>query len=253
MVGFYPVPSPISDTSAPCILVVGGSGVIGRAICQSFGRHGWHVGIHYHHNQLGAEHLAHLIQINSGTATLLQADCREFTQVEKMVQTFVAESGRLDAVVYSVGLGTNSLLVRTTSESWTDLLSVNLTGCFFMFKAISQTFQKQQEGTVIILGSLSSLLGSSGQAAYAASKAGLIGLMKTAAREWGPHNIRVNALFPGWQDSPLSGTGFPDPSQLCDHVLGRTSSPQVVANAVYQLAQMKDVSGQIWNLDSRIW
>ena len=241
------------DSSSPSILVAGGSGIIGKAICQSFGQHGWHIGIHYHHNHDEAKRTARSIQERGGTATLLQADCQEFTQVEPMVRTFVAESGRLDAVVYSVGLSADGLLVRTTSKSWTDQLSVNLKGCFVMLKTIGPILQKQQEGAVIIMGSLSSLLGSPGQAAYAASKAGLMGLMKTAAREWGSANIRVNAILPGWKASPLSGTAFPDPSQLKDHVLARTSSPDEVAKAVYQLTHLKEVSGQIWNLDNRIW
>ena len=243
----------MSDSSSPSILVAGGSGIIGRATCQFFGQHGWHVGIHYHHNYDDAKRTAGSVQERGGTATLLQADCRDFVQVEQMVQTFVAESGRLDALVYSVGVGAHRLVVRTTSESWTDLLSVNLTACFVILKTVGPILQKQQGGAVIIVGSLSSLLGSSGQSAYAASKAGLIGLMKTAAREWGPDNIRVNAILPGWQASPLSGPAFPDPSQLKDHVLARTSSPDEVATAVYQLTHLKEVSGQIWNLDSRIW
>ena len=77
--------------------------------------------------------------------------------------------------------------------------------------------------------------------------------MKTAAREWGKYNIRVNAIFPGWQASPLAGTAFPDCSELDDHVLGKTSTPEEVAKAVFQLSQMNDASGQVWNLDSRIW
>ena len=251
------MPSSISDNSSPCVLVAGGSGVIGRAICRSFGQHGWHLGIHYHRNLTSANRSAHMVQESGATATILQADCRTFTPVEQMVQTLIAQSGRLDVVVFSVGIGASRLLVQTPSETWTDLLSVNLTGCFLVLKAVGPILQKQQEGTVIIVGSLSSLLGSSGQAAYAASKSGLIGLTKTAAREWGPDNIRVNAIFPGWQASPLSGTAMPDPSHLQahlqNHVLERTSSPEEIAKAVYQLAQMKGVSGQIWNLDSRIW
>ena len=138
-------------------------------------------------------------------------------------------------------------------ESWADILSINLTGMFNVFKAVGPIFQHQHHGAVIIIGSLSSMLGSQGQTAYAASKAGLIGFMKTVAREWGGDNIRVNAIFPGWHTSPLSGTAFPDTSELDDHVLGKTTTPEAVAQAVYNLSQMNDVSGQIWNLDSRIW
>lgn len=243
----------MSDSSSLSILVAGGSGIIGRAICQFFGQHRWHIGIHYHHNHEVAKRTARSIQERGGTATLLQADCRDVAQVGKVVQSFAAETGRLDAMVYSVGVNADCLVVRTTSESWTDQLSVNLTGCFVMLKTIGPILQKQQEGAVIIVGSLSSLLGSSGQAAYAASKAGLIGLMKTTAREWGPDHIRVNAILPGWQASPLSGTAFPDPSQRKDHILERTSSPDDVAKAVYHLTHLKGVSGQIWNLDNRIW
>ena len=94
--------------------------------------------------------------------------------------------------------------------------------------------------------------GTSGQGAYAASKAGLTGLMKTAAREWGPHNIRVNLACPGWQQTGMAGDVFPSAQQLCDHMLGRASNLDEVARTICHLAQLSDVSGQIWNLDSRI-
>lgn len=235
------------------ILVLGGSGLIGSTICKHFGRNHWHVGIHYCTNKHHAEETGREIQTHGGKAVAYYADVREFQKVNNLVGNFVAQVGHLNTIVWAVGIAIHQLTVRTTPEAWTNLLSVNLTGMFYVLKSAGPIFHQQQDGSVVIIGSLSSLIGSSGQVAYSASKAALLGLMKTVAREWGPHNIRVNALFPGWQASPLSEPAFPDPTHLGDHVLGRTSSPQEVAKAVYQLAQMKDVSGQIWNLDSRIW
>ena len=241
------------SSQAPSVLVFGGSGVIGNQVCQKFGKEQWKVCLHYYSNRTLGEQTAQAIQEHGRKVALDRANVQYPQEIDHLVKSFIAQVGRLDVLVYAVGLGTNRLLARTTSESWTDLLTVNLTGCFYVLKSVGPIFEQQQDGTVIILGSLSSFMGSSGQAAYAASKAGLIGLMKTAAREWGGYNIRVNAIFPGWQASPLSGTAFPDSTELDDHVLGRTSSPEEVAKAVYQLSQMKDVSGQVWNLDSRIW
>ena len=83
-------------------------------------------------------------------------------------------------------------------------------------------------------------------------KAGLTGLVKTAAREWGPHNIRVNLVCPGWQQTGMAGDSFPAAQRLRDHVLERASNLDDVATTICQLAQLSDVSGQIWNLDSRI-
>ena len=253
---FFPTQSAMTDSAssqAPSVLVFGGSGVIGNQICRKFGQEQWRVCLHYYTNRRLSEQTAQAIQENGTKVVLNRANIRNFQEVDGLIQSCTAQVGRLDVLVYAVGLGTNQLLVRTTPESWADLLTVNLTGCFYMLKSVGPIFEKQQEGAIIILGSLSSLRGSSGQGAYAASKAGLIGLIKTAAREWGGYNIRVNAIFPGWQASPLSGTAFPDSSEIDDHVLGRTSSSEEVAKAVYQLSQMKDVSGQVWNLDSRIW
>jgi 3-oxoacyl-[acyl-carrier protein] reductase len=103
------------------------------------------------------------------------------------------------------------------------------------------------------VGSLSGEQGVAGQAAYAASKAGLLGLMRTAAREWGAFNIRVNGIFPGWHLSRLSEPGWHSVMEHRIHTLHRTPSLKDVANSVYHLALSPGTSGQVWNLDSRIW
>ena len=235
------------------VLVLGGSGLIGRAICQHFGQEQWKVGIHHYTNREEAERIAEQIKTGTESVFVGKADVRKFQELHHLVQSFTNHSGMLDVLVGAFGISQTNLLARTTPDSWADLLSVNLTGMFHVLKAVGPIFQQQHHGSVILIGSLSGMLGLSGQAAYAASKAGLIGLMKSAAREWGEDNIRVNVIFPGWQASPLAGRAFPESTEMEDHVLGKTSSPEEVAKAVYQLSQMNDVSGQVWNLDSRIW
>ena len=103
-----------------------------------------------------------------------------------------------------------------------------------------------------VIGSLSGVVGT-GQTAYAACKAGVLGLVKSAARELGHANVRVNAVFPGWQRSPLAGKAYPDQDKQRDHVLTRTPALDEVADLIYRVATARDVSGQVYNLDNRIW
>jgi 3-oxoacyl-[acyl-carrier protein] reductase len=106
-------------------------------------------------------------------------------------------------------------------------------------------------GSIVVIGSHTGFHGASGQAAYATSKAGLIGLVKTAVWEWGPQNIRVNLVLPGWQQTGLTAGIFPEGSGWLDHALRRPSSLEESARTVVHLAQLNDVSGQVWNCDSR--
>jgi len=230
---------------------MGGSGIIGEAICRQFGNEPWHVGIHYYHNRSKAQQTAQWLQQQGSSSTIYSADITNFQEVLRVVERFANTPTRLDALVYAVGMTLNHLLIRTRAKDWDRVLGTNLTGAFHTLKAAAPIFLKQQEGCVILLSSLSSHLGQPGQCAYATAKAGLLGLLKSVAREWGPSNIRVNAVFPGWHASPLSSASFPTVAP--DHVLGRTPNLQEVSQAVYQLVHMQDISGQIWNFDSRIW
>jgi len=235
------------------VFVAGGSGIIGQAICRYFGDRQWHVGIHYYRNHESANNTAQHIHDVGGTAELYQANIQDYSQCEAMLQTFHEQSHQCNVLIWAIGVSESQLLARTTPESWTTHITTNLTGCFQFLKASGAIFERQHHGSVILIGSLSGILGTVGQAAYAASKSGLIGLMKSVAKEWAPWHIRVNAIFPGWHASPLSKAAYSPEKNFDNHLLKNTPATTDVAKAVFELALMESMSGQIWNLDSRIW
>ena len=159
----------------------------------------------------------------------------------------------LDALVWSVGTTVNRLTVRITPSEWDRMVHTNLTGLFLCLQRGLRLFSERRGGAVTVMSSLSSAWGGAGQAAYAACKAGAVGLVKSAAREFGNANVRVNAIFPGWHQSPLAGDAFPGPDQLHAHVLGRTPSLDDVTDFIYRLTTTRGISGQVYNMDNRIW
>ena len=235
------------------VLVFGGSGIIGRAIALKFAQQGWSVGVHYHQNRSLAEEIVGIITTAGGDARHYQADVGDLLQMEKVFLSFVQDHGSLNLLVWAVGVAPSKLLTKTTPEEWVQTLETNLTGAFHVLREAGPIFERQLDGAVIIVGSLSGEQGMTGQGAYAASKAGLIGLMRTTAQEWAGWNIRINVIFPGWHASPLSASGMGSALTLHTHLLNRTPSLNHMASSVYHLATTQDISGQIWNLDSRIW
>ena len=235
------------------VMVYGASGVIGGAIATAFGQQGWKVGIHYHQHQSAAIETAATVKKAGGQGYLYRADVTNSSQVRDTLQDFIQSHGSLNVVVWAVGVGSSTLLIKTSPDDWTRILQTNLTGAYYMLRAIAPIFEQQKDGAVILVGSLSGEQGIEGQAAYAASKAGLIGLMRSTAQEWGAFNIRVNVIYPGWHLSPLSEPGWHSAMDHHIHTLHRTPSLKNVGTAVYRLALSPDTSGQVWNLDSRIW
>ena len=233
------------------ILITGGSRGIGRALCRHFGRKGWHVGVHYHKRKTEAEQTVTSIREDGGQSIMLQADIRQAHQVETMLEHMVVAYGHLDAMVCNAGIASGNLLLRLAGEEWDTILGTNLTGTFHCLQAAGRHMLKRRQGSIIVVSSYAGLHGDTGQSAYAASKAGLLGLVKSAALEWGHNNIRVNAILPGRHRTELSG-GPMSHDELTDHTLGRTPDIDDVVRSIYRLAVAEDISGQIWNLDSRI-
>ena len=241
---------PLSDS--PAVLVTGASGTIGRALCVPFAEAGWRVGVHYYQRAEEAERTAGDVKVRGGHPLSFGADVRDPQQVDRMLRFFVSSWGRLDVVICNAGRARNGLVVRLTPDEWQEVIQTNLTGTFHCLRAAASSMLEAGGGAIVVVGSFAGYRGGTGQAAYAASKAGLLGLIKTAAQEWGPNRVRVNAILPGWHKSAMSESAFPEEGRFHDHVLGMPPDLAGVAQTVYHLALSAHTSGQVWNLDSRI-
>ncbi len=232
------------------VFVTGASGGIGRAICAAFAALGWHVGIHYHFKKPEAEMTLRLVEKLGGSGDLFQADIRNRQSVEQMAEAYRRHDVLPAAVICNAGAAVSQLLMRHRETDWADVIETNLTGTFHCLQAMTPALLGAGGGSIVVIGSHAGFQGRHGQAAYAASKAGLIGLVKTAAQEWGPKNVRVNLLLPGWQPTGLSEGAQPQDGWR-DHALRRPASIEEVARTVVHLARLNDLSGQVWNCDSR--
>ncbi|HAP38790.1 MAG TPA: beta-ketoacyl-ACP reductase [Nitrospira sp.] len=245
----FPSSSPASPSRT--VLVTGASGGIGRRLCLAFARDGFWVGVHYFRRRHAAEDTLAELTAAGGEGALFQADIRSRDAVQAMVDDLQCRRGRLDVLLCVAGIAGSHLVVRFPEEDWQRIIETNLSGTYRSMTAAAAVMTTGG-GSILVIGSYAGLHGTSGQGAYAASKAGLIGLVQTAAREWGPYNIRVNLICPGWQLTNLAGESYPTADELQDHVLGRVSNLNDVSMTICRLAQLPDVSGQVWNLDSRI-
>lgn len=233
------------------MLVTGASGGIGRAISRAFGKTGWCVGVHYRQHKAAAEATLREVIASGGMGDLYQADIREADSVQRMIDAFCGRVSVTPTFICNAGIGESSLVLRQREDAWADVLAINLTGTFHCLRAMAPVLLAQGGGSIIVVGSHAGFHGAIGQAAYAASKAGLMGLVKTAAKEWGAGNVRVNLVLPGWQKTGLSEGAVPTSEGWGGHALRRPASIEEVAGTVVHLAQLKDVSGQVWNCDSR--
>jgi len=234
------------------VLVTGGSGGIGRGLCLAFARAGCWIAVHFfRHEKAAAETLA-LVSDVGGQGALYRADIRADHEVQAMVEAIVGRRGHLDILLCNAGTANRQLVMTCPEAEWERIIDTNLTGTYRCMTTAAASMMTHGGGSIVVIGSYAGVQGANGQGAYAASKAGLIGLVKTAAREWGPYNIRVNLVCPGRQQTAMVGDALPSAEQLRDHVLGRASNLDDVSGMICLLAQLSDVSGQIWNLDSRI-
>lgn len=186
-------------------------------------------------------------------ALVAPGDVTEADQVEAVVKESVEEFGRLDVLVNNAGITRDGLLVRMTEEQWRSVLEVNLTGAFLCSRSAAKVMLRQRSGCIINMASVVGLMGNAGQANYAASKAGLIGLTKSMARELAPRGITVNAIAPGFIASPMTDKlGEQARDKLSSLIpLGRLGTAEDVADAVAFLASdaASYITGQVLKVD----
>jgi 3-oxoacyl-[acyl-carrier protein] reductase len=193
------------------------------------------------------------VEARGARAAYRQFNVAVLPEVEQAVEDIIKESGRLDILVNNAGITRDGLLVRMKEEDWDQVLAVNLKGAFNCLKAAAKPMIKQRFGRIINISSIVGIMGNAGQANYVASKAGLVGLTKSAARELASRNITVNAVAPGFIETAMT-QNLPEKvreAMLAQIPLNRFGTPEEVAHAVAFLAsdQAAYITGQVMHVN----
>jgi len=231
-------------------LVTGGSRGIGRAICVALAGRGAKVAINYRSREDAAQETAALVEEAGGTAVLAGFDIGDMAAATEGVTAVGKEHG-LHILVNNAGIAINGLLMRFKPEDWEQVIAVNLGGTFACTKAASRYLLKAKEqGRVINLSSVVGENGNAGQAAYAAAKAGILGLTKTLAKEFASRGVTVNAITPGFIATDMTDEHLPEAQRaaLIESIpLGRIGDASNVADSVAFLAGPEGsyITGQV--------
>ena len=240
------------DLSEKVALVTGASRGIGCSIAKTLAQNGAHV-VCVSRNVSDVQSVADEITAAGGAATAVACDISDSDNVTKLVKETVVTHNHLDILVNNAGVTKDNLLIRMSEDDWNTVLNINLKAAFIAIKAAARTMMKQRNGRIIIISSVVGLMGNAGQVNYAASKAGLIGLTKSTARELASRGITANCIAPGYVATDMTNELGDEVQQSLNEKipLGRMGQVEDIAYAVAFLAsdEAEYIPGQTLAID----
>ena len=237
-------------------LVTGASKGIGRAIALKYAEEGANVAFTYLSSVEKGQALEEELKAFGVQAKGYRSDASDYTAAEELIASVISDFGGLNVLVNNAGITKDNLIMRMTEDMWDDVINVNLKSCFNTVKAVSRNFMKQKVGSIINITSVVGVKGNAGQANYAASKAGIIGLTKSVALELGSRNVRCNAVAPGFIETEMTEVLDPKTVQSWRDAIPmkRGGQPEEVANCcVFLASDMSSyISGQVIHVDGAL-
>ena len=236
-----------------CAVVTGGGRGIGRAVCLALAAQGADVVVNYAGSAEAAGETAKACRALGVRAIAVQADVADEAQAAALVETAVREMGGVDILVNNAGITRDGLLLRMSEDDFTRVLDTNLKGAFHCMKAACRGMMRRRAGRIVNISSVVGVRGNAGQANYAASKAGLIGLSKSAAKELASRGVTVNCIAPGFIDTAMTAA-LPEAVKeklLAEIPMGRFGAAEDVAAAAAFLASdaAAYITGQVLCVD----
>ncbi len=234
-------------------LVTGAGRGIGKAIALALAKNGATVIVNYNGSKACAEAVVAEIEQCGGCAEAVQCNVADFASSEAFVKTVLDQYKKVDILVNNAGVTRDNLIMRMSEEDYDAVLDTNLKGAFNMIRHLSRAMIKQRSGKIINISSVSGVLGNAGQSNYSASKAGLIGLTKSVARELASRGINVNAVAPGFIDTDMTRNMTEDAKKAMNSMipLGKMGSAEDIADLVLFLAggHSDYITGQVICVD----
>lgn len=227
------------------VLITGASRGIGKQLALAFSKNNWNVCGCYKNNAPEFE-----IQ----NSKFFKTDISNYKEVKDLIKNTAAEFGKIDCVINNASITSGSTIFKMTDEMWNSVIKTDLSGTFYMVKESLKQMIKQKSGSIINIASISAFKSYVGSASYSASKAGVVALTKTAAREGGRFGVTVNAVLPGFHLSGMGGNSSDEYIDIVkkESVLNTTTDIKELTSFIVFLSQVKTVSGQTFNFDSRL-
>lgn len=234
-------------------IVTGGSRGIGRAICLRLAKEGYDIAFSYRSKDDEANEVKSLLEEAGAEVYIKKFDVSNSEECSAFVKETNEKFGDIDVLVNNAGITKDNLMIRLGDDDFSDVLDVNLKGSFYMAREVSRLMLRKRKGSIINMSSVVGIMGNAGQVNYSASKAGVIGMTKSLARELARKNVRVNAVAPGMIETDMTDV-LPEEAKkkIADAIpLKEMGKPEDIANAVVFLAgdNSRYITGQVLSVD----